>query len=296
VSENASAGLTRFIDLHSHTNESDGSLTPEELVRLALRNDLDALAITDHDTFAGYETAAPFARDKGLDLLRGIELNSRLKFGNEPERSVHLLGYFPRGDPAGQFVVFLEEQRRERRSRNIRLANKLRQRGVNITVEEVEARGRSLAGRVHFARILVEKGHAADSSDAFRRYLGEDAPTYVPRDSYTLEETIQIVRGGGGIPVLAHPVRIAIVRDAERRLFAHLKDAGLMGLEIYHSEHSPALQAHYRQLAEELDLLPTGGSDFHGGPKPDIELGTGLKGNVRVPRNFLDRMRELQPH
>lgn len=296
MSGHASAGITRFIDLHSHTNESDGSLTPEELVRLARRNDLEALAITDHDTFAGYEKAAPFARDAGLDLLRGIELNSRLQYGNGPERSVHLLGYFPSGDPSGQFVAFLEEQRRERRSRNIRLAHRLQERGVSVTVEEVEARGRSLAGRVHFARILVDKGYAADSSDAFHRYLGEDAPTYVHRESHTLEEAIQIVRGGGGIPVLAHPVRIAVARDAERRLFAYLKEAGLLGLEIYHSEHPPALQAHYRQLAEELDLLPTGGSDFHGGPKPNIDLGTGLNGNVRVPREFLDRMRQLPPH
>jgi 3',5'-nucleoside bisphosphate phosphatase len=292
VPEHAPAGLTRFIDLHSHTNESDGSLAPEELVRLAERNDLDALAITDHDTFSGYEKAAPFARAAGLDLLRGIELNSRLKFGSEAERSVHLLAYFPHRDPSEQFVAFLEEQRTERRKRNVRLANRLQERGVGVTVEEVEARGRSLAGRVHFARILVDKGYAVDSSEAFRRYLGEDAPTYVHRESHTIQEAIRIVRGGGGIPVLAHPVRISLARDGERRLFVYLKDAGLMGLEIYHSEHPPALQAHYRQLAEELDLLPTGGSDFHGGPKPDIDLGTGLKGNVRVPREFLDRMRE----
>lgn len=286
-----SAGLTRYVDLHSHTNESDGSLTPEELVQLGKRSDLDALSITDHDTFTGYEKAVPFARAVGLELLRGIELNARLNFGGAPERSVHLLGYFPQGDPSPGFIEFLEEQRRERRSRNRRLAAKLQERGVGVTVEEVENRGRSLAGRVHFARILIEKGYAKDTSDAFHRYLGDDAPTYVHRESHIIEEAIQIVRNGGGLPVLAHPVRLSVSRDEERELFAYLKDAGMAGLEIYHSEHSPALQAHYRQLAEELDLLPTGGSDFHGRPKPEIDLGTGLNGNVRVPREFLDNMR-----
>jgi predicted metal-dependent phosphoesterase TrpH len=288
-----SAALARFVDLHAHTNESDGSLTPEELVLLAKRSDLDALAITDHDTFSGYDKAVPLARDVGLDLVRGIELNSRLALANGSERSVHLLGYFPLREPSQEMLDFLEEQRKERRRRNRRLVEALQRRRVNVTLEEVEARGRSLAGRVHFARILVEKGYAADSSDAFRRYLGEDAPTYVHRESQTLEQAIQIVRRGGGVPVLAHPVRISLAPSTERHLFFQMKHAGLMGLEVYHSEHSPTLQAHYRQLAEELDLLPTGGSDFHGTAKPDIDLGTGLNGNVRIPRQFLDRMREV---
>jgi predicted metal-dependent phosphoesterase TrpH len=292
VSSSGPTAHARFIDLHAHTNESDGSLTPEELVLLAKRSDLDALAITDHDTFAGYEKALPFARDAKLDLLRGIELNSRLALGNGIERSVHLLGYFPFRDPSPEMLHFLEQQRVERRNRNRRLAAVLQQRGIHVTAEEVEARGRSLAGRVHFARILIEKGYAADSNDAFRRYLGEDAPTYVHRESQTLEQAIQTVRRGGGVPVIAHPVRIALSRETERDFLSQWKQAGLMGIEIYHSEHSPELQAHYRQLAEELDLLPTGGSDFHGTPKPDIDLGTGLSGNVRVPGEFLDRMRE----
>ncbi|MBV9759603.1 MAG: PHP domain-containing protein [Acidobacteriaceae bacterium] len=285
------AAPARFIDLHSHTDESDGSLPPEALVRLAKSSGLDALAITDHDTFAGFEKAASFAREAGLDLVRGIELNSRLKMGDEAERSAHLLGYFPWGEPSCEMMGFLDRQRQERRERNQRLAAVLRSRGVDVTAEEVEARGKSLAGRVHFAQLLVEKGYAESSNDAFRRYLGEAAPTYVHRESLTTEEAIRTVRRAGGIPVLAHPVRLGLLREAEREVFLRLRRAGLMGLEIYHSEHSPALQAHYRQLAEELALLPTGGSDFHGAIKPTINLGTGLQGNVRVPREFLDRMR-----
>ena len=295
MSDPGSGALNRFIDLHAHTNESDGSLTPEELVHLAKRNALDALAITDHDTFSGYEKAVPFAHDAGLELVRGIELNAKLN-GAASQRSLHLLAYFPSSAPSQEFVAFLDAQRRERRNRNLRLADALCRQGVRVSVDEVESRGRSLAGRVHFARLLVEKGYAASSSDAFRRYLGEDAPTYTPRESYTVEQAIDIVRRGGGVPVIAHPVRLGLSREAERQLFTHLKAVGLLGIEIYHSEHAPTLQAHYRQLAEELELLPTGGSDFHGAPKPDIDLGTGLKGNVRVPREFLDRMRAWAPH
>jgi predicted metal-dependent phosphoesterase TrpH len=294
VSETARSFEESFIDLHSHTNESDGTLTPEELVRLAKTNGLGALAITDHDTFAGYEKAFPFAQAVELDLVRGIELNSRLYLeGNSQPRYVHVLAYFPTNEPKQQFQDWLDEQRRERRTRNRKLAASLQERGFDVSLEEVEARGRSLAGRPHFARILVDKGYARSLEDAFARYLGENAPTYVERESKTTAEVIAAVRAGGGIPVVAHPVRIGIARERERAVIARFKDAGLLGLEIFHSEHTPLLQAHYRQLAEELKLLPTGGSDFHGLVKPDIDLGTGLRGNVRVPMEVLDGLRRF---
>jgi predicted metal-dependent phosphoesterase TrpH len=281
-----------FIDLHAHTNESDGSLTPQELVQLAKRNGLDALAITDHDTFAGYEKAIGFARDSGLELVRGIELNSRFHLTEDDQaRYVHVLAYFPTNDPSADFHTWLDDQRADRRSRNRKLVDALQHRGLDVTLQEVEARGRSLAGRPHFARILVEKGYAKNSDDAFRRYIGEEAPSYVQRESKTTEEVVRIVAGGGGVPVIAHPIRIGLARDGEREVFLRLKREGLLGLEVYHSEHSPVLQAHYRKLAEELELLPTGGSDFHGEIKPDIELGSGFHDNVRVPREVLDRLR-----
>ncbi len=283
-----------FIDLHSHTNESDGSLTPAELVALAKRTGLAALAITDHDTFAGYEEAVPFAREAGLDLVRGIELNSRLNLANDRDhRYVHLLAYFPSREPSAQFDDWLNGEREDRRNRNRKLVDSLRSRGVDITLQEVEARGKSLTGRPHFARILIEKGYARDSEDAFRRYLGEHAPSYVQRESQTTEEAIGIIRAGGGIPVVAHPVRLSMARDLERDTLLQLKPAGLLGLEVYHSEHPPQTQAYYRQLAEELDLFPTGGSDFHGVAKPDVRLGTGSRHNVHVPIEFLQRMREF---
>jgi predicted metal-dependent phosphoesterase TrpH len=280
-----------FIDLHSHTNESDGTLTPAALATLAKNSGLDALAITDHDTFAGYEKALPVARGLGLDLLQAIELNSRFELDKDGDhRYVHLLAYFP-NQPSNDFLHWLTTQQDDRRNRNARLVEALRARGIEITLAEVEAQGRSLAGRPHFARILVDKGYAKNHDDAFDRFIGEEAPSYVQRDSQTTEETIQIIRSGGGIPVAAHPIRLGLRRETEREVIGYMQQAGLMGLEVYHSEHSPELQAHYRQLAEELGLLPTGGSDFHGAVKPEVFLGTGRNGNIRVPAEFLERLR-----
>lgn len=288
-----SLALSGYIDLHSHTNESDGTLSPLELVDLARRIGLDAIAITDHDTFAGYERALPFARESNLDLVRGIELNSRLDLPQGGgRRYVHLLAYFVAGEPSAQFQKWLAEAQADRRDRNRRLVDSLNQRGLDISLAEVEARGKTLAARPHFARILVEKGYAGTVQDAFDKYLGETAPTYVERESESTEDTISIVRSAGGIPVVAHPVRLSLSGDIERKILQKWKDAGLLGLEVYHSEHSPKLQAHYHQLAGELDLLPTGGSDFHGAVKPNIDLGTGAHSNIRVPRSFLDRMRQ----
>jgi predicted metal-dependent phosphoesterase TrpH len=286
--------LAGFIDLHSHTNASDGTFTPEELIARAQQVGLAALAITDHDTFEGYEKAAPIARAAGLDLVRGIELNSRLFFdGAGHPKFAHVLVYFPNHEPLRGFQDWIEEERAERRSRNGKLVNALQERGVDITLREVEDRGRTLAGRPHFARILVEKGYVANFDEAFRKYLGEEAPTYVERDSRTTEEVIAFARSAAGIPVLAHPIRLSLPRAAEAATLRQLKEAGLLGLEVYHSEHPPALQAYYRDLAAELQLLPTGGSDFHGAAKPDIELGSGRANNVRVPVEFLEGLRRF---
>ena len=123
--------------------------------------------------------------------------------------------------------------------------------------------------------------------------MGENAPTYVERQSPTAEEVIQTIRAGGGIPVVAHPVRLHLSHEQEREALTHLKEAGLLGLEVYHSEQPPDLQKHYAQLAKEFDLIESGGSDFHGSVKKDVHLGTGRRDNIRVPLHVLDAMREV---
>ncbi len=277
-----------FVDLHAHTTESDGSYTPAELVALAIRNGLQALAITDHDTFAGYEAAVPHALQAQLTLVRGIELNSRLTLENGDYRAAHMLGYFPVNEPSEEFVTWLQNERDDRRERNRKLAEGLQSKGVLVTLEEVEARGKTLAGRTHFAQVLLEKGYVGSFEDAFRQYLGRGAETYVERDSLSTEEIIQRIRRAGGVPTVAHPVRLSLPREVERQALVRLKEAGLMALEVYHSDHTAELQTYYLQLAKELDLLPTGGSDFHGEIKPSIDLGIGYHGNVRVPFSFLE--------
>lgn len=262
---------------------------------MARRAGLAALAITDHDTFEGFEKARPYAQKASFDLIRGIELNSRLQLpGAAQTRFVHVLAYFPVNEPSADFHGWLEQQRAERQARNLKLIVALERRGIAITLEEVEARGRSLTGRPHFARILVEKGYAKNVEDAFRKYLGEEAPSYVERQSFRLDEVIRIVRMGGGIPVIAHPIRLGLTPQQERAVLGSAKEAGLLGLEVYHSEHSASAQARYRQLAEDLDLAPTGGSDFHGDAKPGVQLGTGVAGNVRVPRALVDGLRAIR--
>jgi predicted metal-dependent phosphoesterase TrpH len=278
------------IDLHSHTNESDGTFTPLELVELAIERGLEALAISDHDTFAGYDQALPEARSRGLDLVCGIELSTRVP--GSKSRTVHLLAYFLRQPPPAEFRLWLEELIAGRRDRNQRLIASLREKGVEIDLAEVERLGRTLTGRPHFARVLIDKGYASNFDEAFRRYLGETAPTYVERYAPYVAVGIRRVLEAGGLPVLAHPIRLGI-RDpgAEEVFIGELRDAGLRGIEVFHSDHRPADMLRYEGIARKYRLLVTGGSDFHGDVKPQISLGTGYNGNLNVPISVLNDLR-----
>ena len=281
-----------MIDLHSHTNESDGTCTPRELVELAVANRLEALAITDHDTFAGYDQALEPARAAGLELLCGIELNSRIT--GKRKRTAHILGYFLHQPPTDDFRKWLDAMLASRRDRNVRLIEKLRSMGVDIVLDEVQRLGRTLTGRPHFAQVLVQKGYATDSDDAFRKYLDEDAPSYVERHAPEAAVSIRQINDAGGLSVLAHPVRLGFRDPAtEEAVIGELAAAGLRGLEVYHSDHQPTDVERYRKLAAKFQLAITGGSDFHGDAKPQISLGAGRGGNVNVPRSVLDNLRNF---
>jgi 3',5'-nucleoside bisphosphate phosphatase len=279
------------IDLHSHTNASDGSYSPVELIRHAMALKLEALAITDHDTFAGYDQAKDCALNAGFDLVCAIELAARTTGG--PARTVHLLGYFLHSSPSAGFRAWLEDILANRRERNQRLIGKLQSMGVEIELSEVEGIGRTLTGRPHFARVLVQKGYAANSEEAFRKYLGEAGAAFVERQQPNANVAIQQLLAGGGLAVLAHPGRLGI-RDApvEEHFIAELKDAGLKGIEVYHSDHQQADVERYCGLAEKYGLAMTGGSDFHGEAKPKVALGSGIRGNVNVPKLFLEKLRK----
>jgi predicted metal-dependent phosphoesterase TrpH len=278
-----------MIDLHSHTDRSDGTSTPAELVDEAVRAGLTALAITDHDTFAGYDAAVPYAQAAGVDLICGIELSTRYQGG-----SVHLLGYFPLTPPSKELRDWLGFILEGRRDRNNRLIAKLQSLGVDITLAEVEAVGRTLTARPHFARVLVDKGYAKDIQTAFDLYLDESARGFVQRQEVSIEEALERILASGGVPSLAHPVRVA--KNNWEKLAEYVEDLaglGLRAIEVYHSDHSPEGTSYYASLAERFRLGATGGSDFHGANKPLISLGTGKRNNLHVPDALLEDLKTL---
>src|SRR5579862_2182997 len=276
-----------MIDLHSHTTASDGTFSPARLVDEAGRTGVRTLGITDHDTFSGYDQALPVAQRAGLELVCGIELSTKLH-----GHSVHLLGYFfnplVHPDGFGVFRRWIGDLQASRRERNVRLVARLRQLGLDITLEEVEARGGGMTGRPHFAQLLIEKGYVSNMQQAFDDYLDESAKGYVTRREPQFAEAVQHIRDAGGIASLAHPVRL---REDMAAILPELRAAGLNAIEVYHSDHSPVQTALYLQLAQQHGLLVTGGSDFHGAVKPEIRLGTGRDGNLRIPENLVDRLR-----
>ncbi|MEO7648960.1 MAG: PHP domain-containing protein [Bryobacteraceae bacterium] len=277
-----------MIDLHTHTNESDGSCSPEELIGTAAEIGLEALAISDHDTLAGYDLAVPHARAASLDLVCGIELSTKLR-----GRTVHLLGYFLRQDPSEEFRVWLTEMRASRRDRNVRMAARLQSLGIDVTLEEVERKGRSLTGRPHFAKVMLQKGYVSTIQQAFDDYLDESAQGYVDREEPQLAEGIERIARGGGISSIAHPIRMGYHdHNRLREVVAEMAASGLTALEAYHSDHAASDVARYLDLAREFHLEVTGGSDFHGDVKPGVKLGVG-DGRLNIPRSVLDRLREL---
>lgn len=278
-----------MIDLHTHTDESDGTFAPDQLVAEASRIGLEALAVTDHDTFTGFEGARPFAEKSGLELLCGIELSTKFR-----GQSVHLLAYFLRASPTpgfGDWVISLQEGRRQR---NVELIEKLCSAGMPITMEDVARRGRKLVARPHFAAAMIEKGYAQSIDEAFDKYLDEAGSCYVPRDEPLFHDAVSRVRDGGGIAVLPHPNRI---KASNRQLDDFLDEmacAGLGGIEVYHSDHTPAQRDLYAALARKYKLKVSGGSDFHGAAKPKVALGSGIANNLAIPYEILKQLRELE--
>ncbi len=292
-----------MIDLHTHTTASDGSASPRELIRLAAEKGLEALAITDHDTLDGWDEAVPVAAQSGLPLIAGIELSTRLEpdlvemvrpwLGSRRLPSIHLLGYFLAGEPDSEFRAWIVGHQESRRRRNDELVKKLRGFGFDITLEEVSRLGGKLTGRPHFAEALLRKGYVKNRQEAFDLYLADHAQAAVEREEPGLVESIRMLRQCQAVPVLAHPVRLPLADQAEalRALLEKLCAAGLQGLEVWHSEHSPEQQALYEDLAREFGLVATGGSDFHGSHKPSIGLGTGVDGNISIPKSRIEALR-----
>ncbi|HEX5235069.1 MAG TPA: PHP domain-containing protein [Silvibacterium sp.] len=271
--------MAPLIDLHCHTTFSDGSLTPAALLDHALNTGVRVLAITDHDTIQAYGAIREQACRRGVVLLCGVEMSTHLEGF---ERSVHLLGYFP-AEPEAAFSDWLLHLQQGRAKRNTELLTRLQQLGLKIEWDEVSALAQRQVGRPHFAQVLLRKGYVATMKEAFTRYLGEGGLAWVERDEPTLASAIENVQSAGGMASLAHPVRISHDRQFVDRVVADHAPLGLEALECFHSEHSEEDVQFMLSLAHKYGLNATGGSDFHGNPKPEVDLGTGRGGNVRVP-------------
>ena len=281
-----------MIDLHSHTTASDGTDSPARIVALARDAALDAFAITDHDTLAGYDDARAEADRLGIGLICGLELSTRvLEERNPSSRSVHILGYFF-SDPGPEFRGWLDTLRTGRRARNAAIAENLRALGLDVRLEEAEAIGCNITGRPHFAHVMRRKGYVRSLEEAFHRYLGEQAPCYVEREDPSTAEGIRRIHSAGGVSSLAHAIRLRKSDPAAEETFiSRLVEQGLDALEIWHSDHDAAARHRYMRLAAKYGLGSTGGSDYHGANKPAVSLGRGRAGEVAVPSGLLDDLR-----
>lgn len=272
------------VDLHVHTIASDGSHTPAQVVRLAKKLGLGAIAITDHDTVSGCAEALQAGRAAGLPVVPGIELSTRAD-----GVAVHILGYYP-DITAHSLTETLAWIVRQRDERNMRIAELMAADGLPVSYEAMEKRFGEVIGRPHFALTLVELGMAKSVPEAFLRYLNRGKPYFLPRKMLPVERAIQTIVRSGGVAVMAHPFQYKL-DDAQLRALLHsCMELGLRGMECYYSGYSAEQIAYLCALAEELGLIKTGGSDFHGLPKPQIALGTGT-GDLNVPYSCYETLK-----
>ncbi|MEA2733750.1 MAG: 3,5-nucleoside bisphosphate phosphatase [Humisphaera sp.] len=279
--------MSDYVDLHCHSTASDGTLPPREVIRLAKQSNLTALALTDHDTVAGCAEARDEAGKVGIDFLCGIEISAEYP----PPGTLHILGYGV--DPENPALKSLTETLiAGRDNRNPRIVEKLNEMGVAVTMKEWEDKAKGgVLGRPHLAAILARKGYVSSIKHAFDKYIGQGAPAYFDKERLTPRQAFERIAASGGVAVLAHPIQLRTQNDAQlERVIKDLVDLGLAGLEVVHSDHDDAWIAKCAALADRFGLIKTGGSDFHGSNKKDIQLGS-ARGR-RIPREMFDRLRE----
>lgn len=271
------------IDLHVHSTASDGTLRPAEVIRLAREVGLDVVALTDHDSAAGWPEAIDAAAHEGVGLVPGMEVSTKLRGAG-----VHVLAYLADpGEPG--FAAELARIIDGREGRLGAIVGQLRDAGVDITEAEVRAQAGDAPaiGRPHVADVMVGKGVVADRDEAFAGWLGYGRPGFAVRYSTPTEELIRLVVRAGGVAVIAHPWGRGSRRVLDRATLAALRDQGLSGIEVDHHDHSADDRAALAALADDLGLLATGSSDFHGAGKVDHDLGSNLTDPAQF-RRLLD--------
>ncbi|SMP63584.1 PHP domain-containing protein [Desulfonatronum lacustre] len=274
------------IDLHTHSTASDGTLSPTELIQAAKNADLEAIALTDHDTTGGLKEAAAAAEAVGVEFIPGCELSVVSQNGN-----MHILGYWIPVGPSklSETLRFLRDRRHER---NHLIMAKLKALGMDISYDDVLAvSGGDAVGRPHIAQVMHAKGYVRELSDAFKDYLGSEGKAYVPKEKLGPRRAIELLKSVGATVVLAHPFLLGLKGADLRGVLKQLKEFGLDGIEAIYTLHRPDQTRLYLDIARDMDFLVTGGSDFHGAVKPNVRLGTGF-GELCVPASLLATMKE----
>lgn len=278
--------MNKFIDLHTHSIASDGSMSPAELVRHAKEKGMAAIALTDHDTVDGVAEALEEGAKAGVEVIPGIEISVDYK----PE--MHILGYFTDVKSYTKIKQELEAIKNGREVRNRKIINRLNELGVDITLDEVKkAALGDITGRPHIARVLVTKGYVKTIDEAFDKYLSKEGLAYFKRFELKPIDGIRAIKNAGGLAVIAHPVFLRKSYQEMDLLLKELKGYGLAGIEAYYSENSKEDTGNFLRLAIKHELLVTGGSDFHGTFKPGLELGRG-RGRLQVPYELLEKLRK----
>lgn len=289
------------IDLHVHSNRSDGTLSPAQLVDYAREKRLKAFALTDHDTIDGLDEAISHAEAlKGAagkpaqpyedqiipEVIPGIEFSTEYQ-----KQDVHILGlYIDYKDQA--FCRQLREFVDSRITRNRKMCLLLQKAGIPVTYEDLQAEfPDSVLTRAHYAKYMLNRGYIKSMPEAFDRYIGDHCPCFIPREKVTPVQAVELILSAGGVPILAHPILYHMSALRLDTLARELKEAGLAGLEAIYSTYTPAEERDMRRLAAKYDLLVSGGSDFHGATKPGLELGTGY-GKLFVPCSLLDDIKK----
>jgi predicted metal-dependent phosphoesterase TrpH len=282
--------VTPRVDLHAHTNASDGALTPAGLVNLARSVGLEVLAVTDHDTVNGVALAQAAALGTGLDVWAGVEISADV-----PSTEVHILGYFVEPTDSDLLAV-LDRLRAGRIDRALGIVGRLAELGIRISYDRVvQLAGGGAVGRPHIAQAMLEAGYVADFRDAFDRFLGRNGPAYVERYKLTPAEAVSLIRRSGGLAVMAHPGYIGAESGSATSRYAdflpEMLAAGLGGIEAYYPGFPPEFTREIVAVAEANGLIPTGGTDFHSHENSRCQLGDTL-----VPWTTVEAMRAWRDH
>ena len=288
-------GEIEMVDLHVHSTASDGSFSPTELVDYAIEKELSAFALTDHDSVAGLDEAISYAeelrkiREDVPEVIPGIE------FSTEYEgKDIHIVGLYI-DYKSETFQKHLGDFVHSREVRNEKMCELLRQgAGMDISYEKLQtAFPGSVITRAHYAKYMLEKGYVKSMKEAFERYIGDHCPYFLPREKITPSDAIRLILAVGGIPVLAHPVLYGMGKLQLDKLVGELKQVGLLALEAIYSSYTPSDERDMRSLATKYDLAISGGSDFHGSNKPDLDLGTGY-GHLYIHPEVLMNLKQIK--